>query len=78
MKKLYQIGDIIVWKGRPPKENPYLKPYGLIGQKRRDALKSLKDGKLDFEEYSVWYAPWGGGAHELKDNKAIDWERSGV
>lgn len=90
MNKLYQIGDIIVGKGRPKDENPYkalkgdrsnLRNYvsfGLIGQKRKDALVELKNSTLDFNKYSVWYAPSFGGAKELFDNKAIDWERSGV
>jgi hypothetical protein len=78
MSERVQLGDVVVFRGVPPGNNPY--GEGLAGDERVTALRAAL---LDFgtistrrlsARWSFWHVPYGGQARMLTHPcSEIDW-----
>lgn len=75
-----QVGDIVVWRGNPPGNNPYrdiTSTDHLSGTERSNALLNFYLGK-DTSGLTFWHAPAMGGARQLFSPEGINWNASGI
>lgn len=67
------IGNVHVVWGMPPGGNPYRPSANKVGGSHRAlALKEFRDGIAD-DDYTFWFAPANGGAHQIFSPDEIDW-----